>query len=277
MSIYECKNCKYTTKYDYLYEHHIKSQQHVIIQNKISKNECNTVDEYSDAQTAGEYRRNVGNEVETSIQPKPSKIYICDKCTKTYQSRFGLWKHTLECNHIIKNSAPENDSKAINDYLYNTINKINAILDNLDLNSITNNTIIIDMVKQPPVVPINDVETDVYASLTTSLQSFASIPCVTEENNKFTENSKRSGEFIMNSADDDAKMGGFKKYPKFGRIKKCPSLIEYLLKTDDFKNGDFKNDDEKMDILQFLEKYNDLIFNANVYTRLLNEANSRVL
>ena len=77
---YLCIICDYTTSRKSSLYKHFSTVKHSQCANSVAT--CDTI---SDA--------NINGKVAKSLKSKQDKIYSCDKCTKIYNSRNGLWKH----------------------------------------------------------------------------------------------------------------------------------------------------------------------------------------
>ena len=40
------------------------------------------------------------NILSTETHKKPSDVFTCEKCEKTYKERSGLWRHNKKCNYV---------------------------------------------------------------------------------------------------------------------------------------------------------------------------------
>jgi regulator of replication initiation timing len=117
MALNVCDCCLYSTRYNHVFERHIKSKRHIAIKNTIDNNQ---------------------------------KYFKCKNCNKNYGTQSGLWKHSKKCipEQITTLSVVQGDNREPDkmDQLSNQIMELKKQLSELQPQlsniqpSITNNT-----------------------------------------------------------------------------------------------------------------------------------------
>jgi hypothetical protein len=131
---YLCIICDYVTSRKSSLDKHFSTVKHSQCAKGVA-----TCDAIGDANNNGK--------VAKSPKSKQDKIYSCDKCSKIYNSRNGLWKHKQLCVEEIKPNDPPDQNiisfliKQNQDFKDLMIEQNKIIVDVMKHHMITNNTI----------------------------------------------------------------------------------------------------------------------------------------
>lgn len=115
MVIHTCESCNYSTVYEWVYKRHMTSKKHAINQNS----EINTP-------------------------------YACNLCSKKYNCKSGLWRHSQVCkptnlSDVTEKIHPQSENTVLMTALLEAIAKLNARLDTIEslvtINNNNNNTV----------------------------------------------------------------------------------------------------------------------------------------
>ena len=81
-TIFECKECHYSTSSPKDYKKHTETKKHI---------------------------RNICQHLSTDSQPE--KMYFCEKCDKLFKERTGLWRHKKKCNSDVDDKNLPSDKE----------------------------------------------------------------------------------------------------------------------------------------------------------------------
>ena len=125
---------------------------------------CSKTSDYNRHRLTRKHEKRVNGDAFVTLGVKSNVLYKCDKCSKEYSSRNGLWCHTKKCAH--NNAMLMNKTRDI------------IVNDTNDINSLTN--LVLEVVKQ------NQELTKQIIELSKSSHNIINNNCTT--NNKFNLN-----------------------------------------------------------------------------------------